>query len=221
MEQLKNLLALYLKIDSDELTFLGSGCSAYAYLYNGRVYKLTCDEQDFMVAQRLKKIGKKLKHFVKVFDTVIIETSESVYWSKKHFLIVSELMTPFVDEDDSTNLACWIQIYQNIHARDYLRRKGSKNINELKFEDFFSIGYLFNNDILHQFFNEYVSALREVKSLGFKDWDNHGANVGLHNGRITILDFGCNSTKPKFNKRRVKKIDITYKLGRNTYSWID
>lgn len=205
--QRKSLIQQYLKTEED-LEFLGNGAFGSAFLYKGKVYKITSDVDDYLTAKQLIRKGKKFKHFVKIYSTRLVEAqltdSMGHNYNMNLYIIVSEYVKPFYKshEKDEITRELWRNFAR--YNNDWYILKGeakpTKNIPEIEKNDPVMVDYLYN---------QMCSVYNELIRLGYRNWDNHAENWGFKDGVIKIFDCGC-ANKPerqRYNKKR--KIVLT------------
>lgn len=194
---------------SDQLEYLGSGNFADAYEYKGRVYKVTDDPDDYIMATKMIKIGHKYPNFVKVYKTALIDIQHDEGWVENLYMIVSEKVTPIVNgckivkdiwedlEDVNSSYRC---IEEGLPARSTPRMV----------EAWTKEGHL---ELLNTLLSQMDYCYKLYKSMGLKTWDNHCRNIGFVDGIIKIFDMGYSiRTKKNYSKRR----KIVYSLQINS-----
>jgi hypothetical protein len=198
----KSIIQQYLKTE-DDLQHIGSGAFGTAFLYKGKVYKLTTDLDDYLTAKKLVKRGRRFKHFVKIYSTRLVDLNLEMpsgnIIKNDVYIIVSEYVVPFIESHKENEKAfeLWRQFMR--YNNDYkILRQGdipTKNIPEIE-------GY--DSDMINQFFEQMSSVYKELKRLGYRNWDNHSANWGFKDGVIKIFDCGCANKleRQRYNKKR-------------------
>jgi hypothetical protein len=200
MANRKEILAQYLKVNSDLIEYLGSGNFAEAFLYKNRVYKITRDLDDYLMATKLVKEGKRFDCFVKVYKTRIFNVLENNR-TQELYLIVSEHVTPLDKSPDRTAKRIWEELCSENDTRDIL----SGEQEELNFPLFLN-----RTPLVEHLYNEMDRILKLYKRWGMKCWDNPPRNLAYIDGKIKIFDFGFSALKGKGNYRYSKRKTVTF-----------
>lgn len=191
-------------LGTEDFEFLGAGCYACAYEYQGKVYKLTSDEDDFLMAKRLLKYSNRFPHFVKVFEAKKLSFTYYSGWDgtdvkSSFFLIVTEKVTPF----SLTNGSILSQFWENLRRENnfFYNIREKKDLTIPKSVD--QLNPSFASNLIEQA----QSAMKMLRKAGYVRWDNHEDNFGLDaTGTIKIFDFGC------ANKEKKRKVSVKAKL---------
>lgn len=210
------IIAKYLKVDAKELKYLGSGNFADAFLYKDKVYKLTDDADDYMMANKLMKEGHKFPHFVKVYKTKLFHVEEKRYFSNEKFtrdlyLIVSEKVTPMCHlQDEITEVWKFLRDYNT--SEDILGSGENNREPRLPSRqriDTWEVKYL-SYPLVNELYKELETIFKWYSSRGLRCWDNHERNLSYQDGKIKIFDFGYSILKDDYKYSKRKRVVLKY-----------
>jgi hypothetical protein len=204
-ENRKYILAHSLGCHSDELEYLGSGNFADAFLYKGKVHKVTDDPDDFIMANKMIKVGHKFPNFVKVFKTAPIEVHHDDYTENLYLIvsekieqmshgdkIVNEIWEDLTDINSSSRcIECGLPVRVSDNIKESWERKGQ-------------------TELLNTLISQMQYIYRMYKAMGLKTWDNHNKNLGFVDGKIKIFDMGFSIKKSKYSYNKRRKIVYSY-----------
>lgn len=210
------IIAKYLKVDIKELKYLGSGNFADAFLYKDKVYKLTDDTDDYVMANKLVKEGHKFPHFVKVYKTKLFHVEQKRYYSDERYttdlyLIVSEKVTPMSQLNNEVN-QIW-SFLRDYNSSENILRGCPVNIDPQMPNkdrvDRYEIHFL-SNPLTQKLYKEMETIFKWYSSRGLQYWDNHERNLSYQNGKIKIFDFGYSILKDDYKYSKRKRVVLKY-----------
>lgn len=195
----RDILAQYLKTTPETLQFLGKGNFAEVYLYKGKAYKVTRDIDDYLLATRLIKEGKKFDCFIKVYKTKIFNIVDGNR-KQELYLIISEKITPLLKADNDEVLDIWRTLTMNNDCKNYL-----VDGQPLYFPEYYE-----HNSLAKDLFKQMQDIFNVYKKLGMKCWDFYARNIAYMDGKIKLYDFGYSSLKEKnkYSKRHTVTFNI-------------
>ena len=205
----KELLNKYLKeyrkdIKRNSLKIIGEGCMGVAYKNGNKVFKLTTDFHDFLLAR--EGLKRNYDFFAKVYSV------DAIQYGGKYLYILEveycgktlrqEYLSFDSDESDNTFLSIYNEISE-IFADKYYRGETSY-FGEVKQRLF----YHFDEDVYDKFKAEikYIySVFKKLEKLcrrkELKYFDYHASNVCLIDGKIKVIDFGFSNDRENIKQR--------------------
>lgn len=205
----KKLLIKYLKeyrkeINCRSLKRIGEGSMGVAYKNGNKVFKLTTDFHDFLLAR--EGLKRNYDFFAKVYSV------DAIQYDGKYFYILEveycgetlrqEYLSFDSDESDNIFLSIYDEIFK-VFTGNYFRGEVIY-FDEVKRR---LIRY-FDVETYNKFKSEieYVySTFKKLENLcrrkKLKYFDYHASNVCLIDGKIKVIDFGYSSGKESVRQR--------------------
>ena len=205
----KKLLIVYLKkyrkdINCRSLKRIGEGQMGVAYKNGNKVFKLTTDFHDFLLAR--EGLKRNYDFFAKVYSV------DAIQYGGKYFYILEveycgetlrqEYLSFDSDESDNMFLSIYDEIFK-VFTSNYHREETSY-FGEVKQR----LIYYFDVETYNKFKLEikYIySTFKKLENLcrrkGLKYFDYHASNVCLIDGKIKVIDFGFSNDREDIKQR--------------------
>ena len=205
----KKLLIEYLKeyrkdINCRSLKRIGKGGMGVAYKNGNKVFKLTTDFHDFLLAR--EGLKRNYDFFAKVYSV------DAIQYGGKYLYILEveycgktlrqEYLSFDSDESDNTFLSIYNEIFE-VFTDNYYRGETSY-FGEVKQRLF----YHFDEDVYDKFKAEikYIySVFKKLEKLcrrkELKYFDYHASNVCFINDKIKVIDFGFSDNREDVRQR--------------------
>ena len=205
----KKLLIKYLKeyrkeINCRSLKRIGEGSMGVAYRNGNKVFKITNDFHDFLIAR--EGLKKNYDFFAKVYSV------DAIQYGGKYFYILEveycgktlrqEYLSFDSDESDNMFLSIYNEIFE-VFTDNYYRWETSY-FGEVKQR----LIHYFDVETYNKFKLEikYIySTFKKLENLcrrkGLKYFDYHASNVCLIDGKIKVIDFGFSNDREDIKQR--------------------
>ena len=205
----KELLNKYLKeyrkdIKRNSLKIIGEGSMGVAYKNGNKVFKLTTDFHDFLLAR--EGLKRNYDFFAKVYSV------DATQYGGKYFYILEveycgetlrqEYLSFDSDESDNMFLSIYNEIFE-VFTGNYYRGETSY-FGEVKQR----LIHYFDVETYNKFKLEikYIySTFKKLENLcrrkGLKYFDYHASNVCLIDGKIKVIDFGFSNDREDIKQR--------------------
>ena len=191
----KELLIEYLgkykkEVESGLLTLIGEGSMGVAYRYKDRVFKVTSDYHDFLIA--LEGLKRNYDFFAKVYSVDVIKYDDLYFYILEVEYCGETLKQKrWSGEIDKDFCLIYDEIFE-VFTLNYFRNKPIyfKEVRDTLIE-------IFDKDI----YNSYKVDIKYIYSI-FKKlegickrkkvfyFDYHNSNVCLVEGKLKVIDFG-------------------------------
>lgn len=176
-------------INLTELKFIGSGCYAHAFKYRDKVFKVTSNAEDFILAHRL--MLNPMTAFVKVYNAITV-----LFNDKKYYILETEYAGVPVGNTYSgyrhkvfDYLVAYFgeQYYTLALKRNYCYERflseRYENLTDEKWNEE-------EKKFIFEAYKAYEILFNQVLILKPKAFDYHTLNISFHNGIVKAFDFG-------------------------------
>ena len=191
----KELLIEYLKkykkeVESESLTHIGEGSVGVAYRYKDRVFKVTSDYHDFLIA--LEGLKRNYDFFAKVYSVDVIKYDDLYFYILEVEYCGETLKQKrWSGEIDNDFCLIYNEIFE-VFNLNYLRNKPIyfKEVRDTLIKIFgkdIYKGYKTDIKYLYSIFKK-LERICKRKELSYFDY--HASNVCLVEGKLKVIDFG-------------------------------
>ena len=205
----KELLNKYLKeyrkdIKRNSLKIIGEGSMGVAYKNGNKVFKLTTDFHDFLLAR--EGLKRNYDFFAKVYSV------DATQYGGKYFYILEveycgetlreEYIPKDVDKIDNTFLHLYDEIFEVFTINYYYNKAISFEEVKRRLICYFDVETYnkFKSEIKYVY-----STFKKLENLcrrkELKYFDYHASNVCLIDGEIKVIDFGFSNDREDIKQR--------------------
>ena len=205
----KELLKKYLKeyrkdIKCNSLKIIGKGSMGVAYKNGNKVFKITTDFHDFLLAR--EGLKRNYDFFAKVYSVDAIQYGGSYLYILEVEYCGETLRQDFSsfdsDESDNMFLSIYNEIFEVFTGNYYYGE--TIYFGEVKRR----LLYRFDKNVYDKFKAEikYIySTFKKLENLcrrkGLKYFDYHASNVCFIDGKIKVIDFGFSNDREDIKQR--------------------
>ena len=191
----KELLIAYLKkykkkVDCELLTHIGEGSMGSAYRYKDKVFKITSDYHDFLIA--LEGLKRNYDFFAKVYSVDVIKYDD-LYFYILEVEYCGETLKQKRCSGEIDNDFCLIydEIFEVFTSNYFVNnpiyfKEVRENLIKIFGKDIYK-GYKTNIKYLYSTFKK-LERICKRKELFYFDY--HASNVCLVEGKLKVIDFG-------------------------------
>lgn len=220
IRQLMETLADEMGYESKELKYLGGGVYGLAFEVVGdnKVFKLTFDESEAYIANKIRK--KNTKNIINYYDVRHIKFNKeiTIEYTKHHlddvFVLIMDKVKTFNEDDKNLFNNLTYRIDFDSFDPKVIRRALEYRMESVRKKNKLGDDKEFNKDA-KKMIDGIINSLNECKKLGIEVNDIHLNNVGWDNdGNLILFDL---TTVGKYNyhstKDKLKSIEIDYDKG--------
>ena len=191
----KELLIAYLKkykkkVDCELLTHIGEGSMGSVYRYKDKVFKITSDYHDFLIA--LEGLKRNYDFFAKVYSVDVIKYDD-LYFYILEVEYCGETLKQKRSSGEIDNDFCLIydEIFEVFTSNYFVNKpiyfkEVRENLIKIFGKDIYK-GYKINIKYLYSTFKK-LERICKRKELSYFDY--HASNVCLVEGKLKVIDFG-------------------------------
>ena len=191
----KELLIEYLKkykkeVESESLTHIGEGSVGVVYRYKDRVFKVTSDYHDFLIA--LEGLKRNYDFFAKVYSVDVIRYYD-LYFYILEVEYCGETLKQKRCSGEIYNDFCLIydEIFEVFTSNYFINKpiyfkEVRENLIKIFGKDIYK-GYKTDIKYLYSIFKK-LERICKRKELFYFDY--HASNVCLVEGKLKVIDFG-------------------------------
>lgn len=199
-----NVLQTYLsqyriEIVQTELEYIGKGSYAEVFRYNQRVFKVTTNPEDFVIAKKL--IKRDNESFVQVFTTVAVK-----YKDRTFYIIEAEYAGKVVGVAFKQHS---FEVNAHMKTTEFFRGVFHTGIGrKYSLNDFLEWFYFWEDEDKRQnleyvtnLYHDYVVMFKNILKMKVKTFDYHDLNVVYKNRVLKIVDFGASEDSRKLRTK--------------------
>lgn len=212
----KELLIEYLEkykkeVESGLLTLIGEGSMGVAYRYKDKVFKITSDYHDFIIA--LEGLKRNYDFFAKVYSVDVIECYDSYFYILEVEYCGETLnQKRWSGEIDNDFCLIYDEIFE-VFTSNYFRNKPIyfKEVRESLIEIFGKDIYKSYKTDIKYLYSTFKKLEHICKRKELFYFDYHASNVCLVEGKLKVIDFGYSRDEYNTVKSR-NKFFKTFKI---------